>query len=168
MALGREHRTQQRMNCRIPMEYTFRRSHKAYQATVYNISDDGLSVETDRELRPGQDVRILINQDVPEEFTHIAAHGDQSGIIRWSLPVKSGRRHVYRAGIMLSSPGMKRAFQGLPEAQYFCDICGEQVSYRQVRKVGLLWMCPHCSEYVMHLPVAVRKVTSRHLIGNVI
>ncbi len=167
MALDREHRTHQRMSCRIPMEYTFRRSHKAYQATVYNVSDDGLYVETDRELRPGQDIRISIRQDMPEGFTHLALD-DQSGIIRWSLPVTSGRRHVYRAGIRISSPGMKRTFQGLPEAQYFCDICGEQVSYRQVRKVGLIWMCPHCSEYVTHLPVAVRRVASRHLIGNVI
>ena len=45
------------------MEYTLRRSRKPYQATVYNISDGGLYVETDRELRPGQDIRISIHQD---------------------------------------------------------------------------------------------------------
>jgi ribosomal protein L37AE/L43A len=149
------------------MEYTFRRARKSYQATVYNISDEGLYFETDRELKPGQDIRISIRQDLPEEFTHIA-DGDQSGIIRWSLPVTSGRRHVYRAGIRLSSTGAKRAFQGLPEAQYFCDVCGEQISYRQVRKEGLVWLCPHCSEYFMNLPPSVSRVTSRHLIGNVI
>lgn len=167
MAFGQENRTQQRLNCRIPMEYTFRRSHKPYQATVYNISDDGLYVETNRELRPGQDIRIFIRQDMPEGFTHLALD-DQSGIIRWSLPATTGRRHVYRAGIRLSSPEVQRAFQGLPGTQYFCDICGEQISYRQVRKEGLIWMCPYCSEYVMHLPAGIRRVASRHLIGNVI
>ncbi|HON39357.1 MAG: PilZ domain-containing protein [Desulfomonilia bacterium] len=167
MAFGQENRTHQRLNCRIPMEYTLRRSRKPYQATVYNISDGGLYVETDRELRPGQDIRISIHQDMPEGFNHLALD-DQSGIIRWSLPATTGRRRVYRAGIRLSSADVRRAFQGLPEVQYFCDVCGEQVSYRQVRKAELIWMCPHCSEYVKRLPGDICRMAYRHLIGNVI
>lgn len=167
MTTDQEHRTQSRISCRIPMEYTFKRSRKPYRATVYNISDTGLYAETERELKPGQDIRIHIHQDVPEEVVH-APLEDQSGIIRWSVPMSRGRHQLYGVGIILSHPGVIRGFEGLPDVQYFCDVCGEQLTYRQVRKVGLIWMCPRCSEYVRHLPVAVCRVTSRHLIGNVI
>lgn len=167
MTADQEHRTQSRLSCRIPMEYTLRRSHRPYRAVVYNISDTGLYAETERELRPGQDVRIHISRGIPEEFMG-ASLRDQSGIIRWTVPMSRGGRHLYGVGIRLSEPLYGRRFEGLPDVQYFCDVCGEQLSHRQVRKVGLVWVCPSCSEWARRLPVAVCKVTSRHLIGNVI
>ena len=148
------------------MEYTFKRSRKSYRATVYNFSDTGLYVESDRELKPGQDIRIHIRPDADKIIP--APYDDHPAIIRWALPMSSGRHHMYGAGVMLYYPGVNKGLGGLPDIQYFCDMCGEEITSGQVVKEGLVWLCPHCSEYIRHLPVGVSRVTSRYLIGNVI
>jgi predicted RNA-binding Zn-ribbon protein involved in translation (DUF1610 family) len=167
MTSFKENRTQPRINCRIPTEYTLKRSRKAHPATVYNISDIGLYIETGRELRPGQDIRIHMGRTAAIDLLS-ASPGDHTGIIRWAFPMSRGRHQIYGAGVMLMYPGAGIQARSFPDVQYFCDMCGEQIGFSRIRKEGLVWLCPHCSEYVHHLPAGISRVTSRHLIGNVL
>lgn len=167
MTAYEEHRMHPRINCRIPTEFTLQRSRKAHPATVYNISDIGLYVESGRQLRPGQNIRIRMGGAAAVDLLS-AAPGDHSGIIRWTLPMSRGRQQVYGAGVMLMYPGVSIEAGSSPDVQYFCDMCGEQIGFSRVRKEGLAWLCPHCSEYVHNLPADVSRVTSRYLIGNVL
>lgn len=169
MAPFREHRTHTRLQCRVPLELksTAQKKKRAYEATIYNVSQDGVYIETSRELEPGEQVHLHLEQLVPRvlECGHLS---DSTGVIRWSRPTEIGRHRMYRAGIRLFLPRIgENAVEGHPGVLYYCDMCGITVSLWDVRRQkGPVWLCSHCERHLERYQETVCRVMTRYLIGN--
>jgi hypothetical protein len=55
-----DHRTTERFNCEAPVVIEDCRTGKKYDGSMYNYSRGGMYVELDYLLKPGSEVRILI------------------------------------------------------------------------------------------------------------
>lgn len=168
MAQSRENRMHSRTNCRIQLECLVKQSEKPFQATVFNVGNDGVYLETDRELKPGEDILIHTSRKAPEE-TAFQELGDNAGIIRWSRYMGQGAHHIFGAGVKFYSPKMMEDFKGPDSLICYCDMCSKGLSLTDARKsTGIVGMCPGCNTYVENLPEALQKTASRFLIGNVL
>lgn len=168
MAQIRENRMHSRMYCRIPLECLSKQSDQSFQATVFNVSDDGVYLEADRELRPGENILIHTAQEVPKEVTCKELE-DNVGIIRWTRYMEQEGHHLFGAGLKLYYPDMMEDLKDLESLTYYCDMCGTTIRFTDVQQSkGIIWMCPRCNTYVENLPQALYETTSRFLIGNVL
>ncbi len=168
MAQIREHRTHPRTYCRIPLDCLSKQSDQSFHATVFNLSDDGVYLETDHVVRPGENILIHAAQEVPEEVA-CKEFEDNVGIIRWSSYMEQGEHHLFGAGVKFYYPDMMEDLKEVRGLTYYCDMCGRTIRFTDVQQSkGIIWMCPRCNAYVENLPKALNETTSRFLIGNVL
>lgn len=165
-----EHRTHARKDCRIPLEVECTARGRVFpcEATLYNISQEGIYLETDQELRPGEPVHIRLIQEVPRvlECAHLY---DCNGTIRWSRQHKIGRHRLYGAGVRFYFSAVTgEIIEEGPGIVCKCDMCGETISLWDARQQGPAWLCPACRRCLERYPEALSRVTTRYLIGNVL
>jgi hypothetical protein len=101
MNLFGEQRKQMRAQCRIPLGLacTSYKTNMPFQVTIYNINDNGLYLETTRELEPDDEILIHAVNHTPLGIT-ARLLSENVGIIRWLKTIQRGNSHfTYGAGI---------------------------------------------------------------------
>ena len=169
MALFRDHRAHMRTQCRIPLEIrrSVRGTAGACGATLYNVSEEGIYIETEQKFGTGERVHIHPIQQVPRA-SGCAHLYDATGVVQWSRPVRIGRRRMYGAGVLFhvreeieEETGERRS------VVYQCDLCGVTISLWDVRQQqDSAWLCPRCRGSFKRLPEAIGRTVVRYLIGN--
>ncbi len=165
-----EHRTHKRMDCRIPLELECTARGRVFpcEATLYNVSEEGIYLETDKELRAGEPVHIRLIQEVPRVLECVHLY-DCNGTIRWSRQHKIGRHRLYGAGVRFYfSPATGEMIEEGPGIACQCDMCGETISLWDARQQGPAWLCRACRRCLEKYPETIYRVTARYLIGNVL
>lgn len=168
MAPFRENRTHSRVNCRIPLKYLPWKSSRSFNATIYNVSDDGAYIETCHAVKPGESILIRLTTDMPDDIADIIP-SENAGLVRWSRTMRTGRSRLYGAGVRFYYPELVDKIEKSSGLKYSCDVCGKSLGLRDIKqRQGLIWMCPLCSDNIEDLPEALYKATTRYLIGNVL
>ncbi|HNU73341.1 MAG: PilZ domain protein [Deltaproteobacteria bacterium ADurb.BinA179] len=72
-----------------------------YEAVIMNISEDGLYLECDHEMRPGENIRIHLLQRAPAGFCP-GELNESTGTVRWCRPLAEARHRRYGAGVRFS------------------------------------------------------------------
>lgn len=166
MAPLREHRTRTRTDCRIPLECAAGRSGRPFQAVVHNISDDGAYLETDREIKRGDNIFIHALQQASLE-AGCEQINYNAGMIRWSRAIERNGELVFGAGVRFFYPELMKEIEEVQEIKYFCDLCGKSLSIRSISRLqGPISMCAHCNDYIDRLPDKLYDTTTRYLMGN--
>jgi hypothetical protein len=171
MASFTEHRMHPRNRARIPsdVECVSCDADQIFNATIVNVSGDGLYLESNHPFGMGDGVFIHTLEHVPERLTdgkNIDAH---AGIVRWTRAMERGGKQLYGAGVRFFYPGMLEDREAQNLFEYSCDVCSKAVGRRVgVRRSDYLWMCPKCSEFIDTLPSDLHFITVRYLIGNVL
>ncbi len=165
-----EHRTHTRKDCRIPLEVECPARGRAFprEAMLYNVSEEGIYLETEQELRPGEPVHIHLAQEIPRVLECVHLY-DCNGTIRWSTQRKVGRHRLYGAGVRFYfSPATGGEVEEGPGIVRRCDMCGEKISLWDARQQGPAWLCRECRKCLERYPGVIYRVTTRYLIGNVL
>lgn len=166
----REHRTHSRMQCRVPLKVVFqaRRGRTTHEAVLYNVSEEGVYLETDHEFKPGDRVDVHPVQRVPRVLQSIHL-GELPGTIQWSRSSHAGRHRVYCAGVRFEPARAAREEAAEPPGfVYLCDLCGEAITTRFPGTAEPVWLCPECRRHLEGFPEPIVRITVRHLIGNVL
>lgn len=102
MPLSEERGERKRAKVRMVMELKCLtcRSNGFFEAVICNLSEDGLYLECDHEMKPGENIRIHLLQLAPGEFKG-GETNESAGIVRWCKALAEARQHRYGAGIRL-------------------------------------------------------------------
>lgn len=102
MALFREHREYPRLHCNTPLELTCVTDigYESFQATVCNISQTGIYLETDYTLKQDDDILVRALQKMPEGVPATLFKGNL-GIIMWFKALEGKRHRFFGAGVRI-------------------------------------------------------------------
>ncbi|HPX19404.1 MAG TPA: hypothetical protein PKW43_11580 [Deltaproteobacteria bacterium] len=98
---GRERKRRSAERIPLKLRCLATRGVDYFEATIRNACENGVYIECDCCMRPGERVRIHLLEEATEEFRYSEIN-ESTGVIRWckSLSPVSGRR--WGAGIRLS------------------------------------------------------------------
>jgi hypothetical protein len=170
MTTFRDHRTHMRTPCLAHLEIDCKscRAQEHFRGVTYNMSDEGLYVESAFGIRPGAKVIITDVQGEDEEVKCSALKGN-AGVVRWARPARRAAQQVFGYGIWLYYPDLAEGFEALKDIRFFCDMCGRPVKLRDLKQqMGPLWLCPRCNDSMEHLPDVLEEDLDRYLVGNVL
>lgn len=147
-----------RESCRIPLIFAFHRSHTYYDATVMNISKDGMYLETRKRLRAGSGIRIRLegtDATVCEEKRFLEM---DNATVLWCTGVEKGDGRFFGAGISFNLSDIVASEEEGAGIEYHCDMCGKKMNAGEFQKIqGRVCLCAICHEYLSTFPEALRK-----------
>jgi hypothetical protein len=167
MAGSIEQRACARKSCQIPLKFAVQKSDKYFDATMFNISDEGIYMEARQKLSPGDDIwiKMMDNEDVGsgKRFLEI-----KEATVIWSALFKKDNGSFYGAGINMGVTDILGRTQVSPDIEYHCDMCGKRVKTKEFQKrIDCVCLCSVCSEYLNSFPESLRKrCIERFLLGN--
>ena len=162
-----EQRDSTRDLCHIPLLFARQQSQTYHEATVFNISEEGMYLEAQRKLSAGDDIRIRL--------TDTDAHGLEKPCIEmnnatvvWCAEVEKYGRQLFGAGISFSAVDIIVPEEDFSDIEYHCDMCGKRMSAGEFKKIqDSICLCPICHEYLNSFPESLRKwCIERFLMGN--
>jgi hypothetical protein len=164
-----ENRSGLRMNCMFPVECSGGKHGDPFEATVWNMSDSGVYLETARELGPGENLTLSFPRGLLEDMG-ISLPGEGTGVVTWTCTMEFDEAVVYGAGVELFFPDRAGKGAGAGEVAYDCDVCGGAVTSGEhlVTLGDIIRMCGSCGRNVINLPNSLHVVASRFLMGNVL
>lgn len=169
MAGSIEQRACARKSCQIPLKLAVKKSDKYFDATMLNISDEGMYLEARRKLTPGDGIRIkMMNTDEVGPGKRLLEIKDAT--IIWSALFRKDDGKFYGAGISMGVTDILGRKKDLSDIEYHCDMCGRKVKTKEFReKIKCVCLCSVCSEYLDSFPESLRKrCIDRFLLGNVL
>ncbi len=166
----KENREQPRNKGRMPsdIECITGRTGDHFHATIWDVSRDGLYIETEYELTKGEDISIHTEQHESEGLTGTVNIDNTTGIVRWLRTMEQGGHRLYGAGVVFSYLDLHdESCEGKRSMNAPCDLCGVSAGVtRAMHHLGLIWLCPKCNEQMNHLPEKLDEIMEEFLIGN--
>jgi hypothetical protein len=167
MAESAEHRGCTRQTCNFPLKFALQHSRAYLDATVFNISEQGIYLEADSKLKPGADITIRLTDVDANGLERLSIEMSKATII-WCAKVEKGGGHFYGAGINFPAAEMSLPADSASYIEYHCDMCGKRMDENEVIKIhDNICFCTVCHIYLDSFPEALRKrCIERFLMGN--
>jgi hypothetical protein len=167
MAESVEQRACARKSCQIPLKFAVQKSDKYFDATIFNMSDEGMYMEARQKLSPGDDIRIKMmnTEEVGSEKRSLEI---KEATIIWSALFKKDDGNFYGAGISMGITDILGLTRVSTDIEYHCDMCGKKVKTKEFQeRKDCVCLCSVCNEYLDSFPESLRRrCIERFLLGN--
>ena len=152
-----EQRNSIRELCRIPLMFAEQQSHTYHNATIFNISGEGMYLEARRKLIAGDGIRIRLADKDAEGLETSCIEMDNATVV-WCTAVEKDRGHFYGAGISFNAADIRVQEETASDIEYHCDMCGTRMNAGDFKKIrGSVCLCTICHEYLNSFPEALRR-----------
>lgn len=165
----KKNRKQQRHHGRMPsdIECITGQTGDHFHATLWDVSKDGLYIETEYELIQGENISISMEQQEFEGLSGTWKIDNTTGIVRWLRTMEQSGHRLYGAGVTFSSMDLDETCEGKRTMNASCDLCGVSSGVTcAMHHLGLIWLCPECNDQMNHLPEKLDEIMEEFLIGN--
>lgn len=145
----------QRNHYEARIRYAIYGTENFISAKMYNTSEGGMYFESDDELLPASEIRIMM-VDVPSDISPEARNGYRAEVVWCRKIFKKDGTSCYGVGVRF--------------IVNVCDKCGETVSYTEIERTDdFIFLCPRCVRYLEAMSGdKIKETVASYLLGNVI
>lgn len=167
MTMSTEQRDCTRESCHISLLFAEQQSQTYHEATVFNISEEGMYLEARRKLSAGDDIRIRPADTDARGLEKPCVEMNNATVV-WCTEVEKGGGQLYGAGISFSAVDIIVPGEKSSDIEYHCDMCGKRMNAGEFKKIqDSICLCPICHEYLNSFPELLRRwCIERFLMGN--
>ncbi len=162
-------RSHPRAAYRAPIKYAVFNSMQFQSTQTYDVSEGGICYETDRQLKPEDDVCIVMENYAPGR-SGLEAYHSYVARVRWTQVLSQNGVVRYAAGAQIVARSHKILATDAQMPIRICDLCNAHVAqHRIVQTATHAQICTHCAKHLEKISSEkVRQCVERFLMGNVI